>query len=208
MAKDTLYEESALCARAQKEAKWYLAFHVIAIIFVVLAVFHAFFCFLTVPNAISSYKNPPEGTQSSAIVLAFNLILLLGTLATLALCAFLFFRFRRRFNVSYDYLFVEDELRVTKVFNGKRRKHLITMKAESVLQIGYYEKPSFDRLAAGLNGKKPTFLTSNREPMEGKEFIYILYSGSGMKTLYVIECRQMMLEYLVRAVGRTKFERE
>ena len=207
MARDALYEESALCARAQKEEKWYLAFQIIAIIFSVVSVLDAFFCFISLPAVIHQYRTEGE-EQLTTFGFAVNLILMFGMLASFVLCAFLFFRFRKRFNVSYDYLFVEDELRVTKVFNGRKRKHLVTMKADSVLQIGYYEKPSFDRLAAGLNEKKTKFLTSNREPVGDKEFIYILHSASGIKTLYVIECRRMMLEYVVRGFGRTKFERE
>ena len=108
--------------------------------------------------------------------------------------------------MSYDYTFVEDELRVTKVFNGKSRKHIRTFKAEQILKIGYVDSASFERTIAGLQGKKAIPLTPNQEPAEGKIFIYILYSTSVEKKVYVLECRKELLEYLVFATGRSKFE--
>ena len=107
--------------------------------------------------------------------------------------------------MSYDYTFVQDELRVTRVFNGKTRKHLLTMKADQMLMIGYADTDSYERLIAGQRNKKPTYLTPNGEPAEGKIFIYIHYSTSIGKTLYVLECRKEMLEYVVFAAGRNKF---
>ena len=91
------------------------------------------------------------------------------------------------------------------MFNGKTRKHLLTMKADQMLMIGYADTDSYERLLAGQRNKKPTYLTPNREPAEGKIFIYIHYSTSIGKTLYVLECRKEMLEYVVFAAGRNKF---
>jgi len=208
MVKEALYEESATSLKSKKESKFYMAFQVIAIIFAVCALLYTFLCVsMIIPTTIAQYKNPPEGVQRlSKFGLILNIVMRVSMIAVLALTSFLFFRFRRRFNVSYDYLFVEDELRITKVFNGRKRKHLITMKAESMLQIGYCENDSFERLLRG-NGK-PKFMTPNQEPMDEKTFIYILYSSQAGKSLYVLECRQMMLEYVVRAAGRNKFERQ
>ena len=75
-----------------------------------------------------------------------------------------------------------------------------------MLKIGYVERDSFRRTLEGVRDKKAVYLTPNREPAEGKMFIYILYSSSIEKTLYVMECRQQMLEYIVLAAGRSKFE--
>ena len=61
---------------------------------------------------------------------------------------------------------------------------------------------------AGLQGKKAVPLTPNNEPAEGKIFIYLLYSSSIEKRVYVLECRKELLEYLVFAAGRNKFERQ
>ena len=103
---------------------------------------------------------------------------------------------------------MQDELRITKVFSGKKRKHIVTLAADHILQIGYCEGASFERTYAGLKGDKPQIMTPNSEPAEGKDFIHILYSSQAGKTLYIIECRKAMLEHLVLAAGRNKFVRE
>ena len=199
MAKDALYEESAQPVNAKKQAKWYLTFHIFFILFTVLTGFHAFVCLMVIPKSFGVY---------SGLSLIIFLISWLGPLVMLGLTAFLFWWIRRRFNVSYDYLFVQDELRITKVFNGKRRKYLVTLAADHILQIGYCEGTTFERTYAGLNGAKPKIMTPNREPAEGKDFIHILYSSTAGKTLYILECRKEMLDYLVLAAGRNKFVRE
>ena len=199
MPRDALYEESAQPVNAEKQAKWYMVFHVLFWIFAVLTGIHLSICIFVIPVSLSGL---------TALGIFLFLFMWIGPLIALGLIAFLFARIRRRFNVSYDYLFVQDELRITKVFNGKKRKHLVTLTAEHILQIGYCEGTTFERTYAGLNGKKPSIMSPNREPADEKDFIHILYSTSMGKTLYIIECRKEMLEHLVLAAGRNKFVRE
>lgn len=199
MPKDALCEESAQPVNASKQAKWYTVFYVLFIIFAVATFIHLFVCVMVLPSIIK---------EARGLALAYYLLTWLLPLVALALTSFLFFRMRLRFNVSFDYLFVQDELRITKVFNGKKRKHLVTLSADHILQIGYCEGTAFDRTYAGLNGAKPKVMTPNRDPAEGKDFIHILYTSSMGKTMYIIECRKEMLEYLVMAAGRNKFVRE
>lgn len=199
MPRDALYEESSQPLNAKKQAKWYMTLHVLFILFAIAAGIHLCVCVMVLPTGLKGM---------TGVGLAVSLILWLLPLVTLALTSFLFFRLRLRFNVSYDYTFVQDELRITKVFNGRKRKHMITITADSILQIGYCEGTTFERTYAGMKESKPKFVTPNREPAEGKEFIHILYSGTLGKTLYILECKKEMLEYLVSAAGRNKFVRE
>lgn len=199
MARDALREESAQPVESEKQAKWYTTFHVLFLAFSVIALIWAFVCLTILPTGLQKVKGA---------ALALSLVVWLTPFFAFSLTAFLFFRLRLRFNVSFDYLFVEDELRITKVFNGKKRKHLVTLEADHILQIGYCEGSTFERTYAGLNGAKPMLMTPNKEPTEGKDFIHILYSTSLGKSLYILECRKEMLEHLVLAVGRNKFVRE
>lgn len=199
MLKDALHEESAQPVNSATQAKWYTAFHVLFILFAIATGFMVFACIMVLPTAIP---------QVQGIALVVLLLMWLLPLVAFALTSFAFFRLRRRFNQSFDYLFVQDELRITKVFNGKKRKHVVTLEADHILQVGYCEGTTFERTYAGLNGAKPKMMTPNREPAEGKEFIHILYSSSVGKSLYILECRKEMLEYIVLAAGRNKFVRE
>ena len=172
MARDALYEESARSQRESSEAKMYTVFYVLEIIFLTAAVIQLLIFFtIQLPYVIGytpEVGKPPIAWTERLIGALINLIPIVCCLAGW----FLFHRFKRRYNASFDYLFVEDELRITKVFNNKRRKHLVKLQAEEKL------------------------------------FLYILYSSPVGKTVYVIECREKMLEYLVLAAGRNKFERQ
>lgn len=200
MAQAALYEESATTTRERSERRSYMVFHIASIVVLLIAVFLIFMSLTTVPAIVMASES---GTQT-----AIEIVVWVLPIALLVGAFFLFFTIKRRFNVSYDYTFVEDELRITKVFNGKSRKFQKTIKCDQILKIGYWDSDSFERTLAGMRGKKTIYYTPNREPAEGKEFIYILYSTSIEKTLIVIECRQTMLEFLVRGAGRNKFERK
>ena len=202
MARSAFYEESAISTREKQERRMYQVFHIASIVVLVIAVLLVFLSLTSIPAVIMDEE---AGVMDKVIS-----IVVVWLLPSLSLVGFFFlFRYvKRKNNVSYDYTFVEDELRVTKVFNGKSRKHIRTFKADQILKIGYVDSPSFDRTVAGQQGKKAIPLTPNREPAEGKEFIYLLYSTSVDKRVYVLECRQELLEYLVFAAGRSKFERK
>lgn len=199
MQRNAFYEESASAVNGKKEAKYFMLFHVLGIVFFAIAALGIILSFFWVPSMVEKTK----GAQ-----LAFTLFLWIGFIAVFALAGFMFWWVKRRFNVSYDYTFVEDELRITKVFNGRKRKYFTTVQADRILKIGYFENQSYQSTLAGMAGKKTKFLTPNREPAEEKHFIYILVSSSIEKSLYVIECRKDLLEYLVRAAGVNKFERQ
>ncbi|MCI9503878.1 MAG: hypothetical protein HFE26_00600 [Clostridia bacterium] len=208
MARDALYEESARSQRESSEAKMYTVFYVLEIIFLTAAVIQLLIFFTIQLPYVIGYTpeegKPPIAWTERLIGALINLIPIVCCLAGW----FLFHRFKRRYNASFDYLFVEDELRITKVFNNKRRKHLVKLQADKILQIGYCDKESFLRVTGGMDRRSVKYMTPNREPSEEKLFLYILYSSPVGKTVYVIECREKMLEYLVLAAGRNKFERQ
>ena len=208
MARDALYEESAKSQREKSEAKMYTAFYVLEIIFLAAAIIQlVIFITMQLPYIIGYTTEEAK----PAVAVTDRLIGALINLIPIACCFlgwFLFHRFKRRYNASYDYLFVEDELRITKVFNGKRRKHLVKLQADKILKIGYCDKESFERTTAGMDKRAIKYMTPNHEPSEEKLFIYILYSAPAGKTVYIIECREKMLEYLILAAGRNKFERQ
>ncbi len=200
MLRDLLYEESATSSRANAEAKYYTFFLVLSIICFVFAGISAFFATSVIQGVIAD-----EAYTTLGKILAIAVWILF--VLTFAGVGLLFWFIKKRFNLSYDYTFVEDELRVTKVFNGRSRKYFTTISADSILKIGWCDKPSFQNTMRGIQGK-PKYLTPNKTPAEEKDFIYLLVGGSLGKTLYVLECRQILMEYLVQSAGVNKLERE
>ncbi len=205
MVRDGFYEESAISARSKTEEKLYTVFKVAAIMLAVIAAFALTFAFLFVPSVLQATTREDGSVDTFVRVIAlaefFGFIV-----ATAGLGVGSWF-LKNRFNVSYDYTFVEDEIRVTKVFNGKKRKYLFTIQADRILAIGWYGSDAYGRALKGFGGK-PKMCTPNKECPEGKEWIYIIQSTSAEKAMYVLECRRQLLENIVFAAGRNKLEQK
>lgn len=204
MNTDTYYEESAISTRSQTEAKLYTLFLVMAVAFFVVAGFILTFAFTYVPLVLQETVDEAGAVNTPARVYSF--LTYFGPIVLIALAGLAFWLIKNRFNVSYDYTFVEDELRVSRVYNGKRRKFLKGFKTDQMLKLGKCENDSFERTCAGLDKKSVRFLTPNRNPGAGKDFYYFLYSSSLEKAVYILESRVDLIEILVRTAGRNKWE--
>lgn len=196
--RDTYYEESAGSARREVEAKKYSIVHVLSVICFVLAGIHGFFCISFLQGVFTDPELSGLGRAIQTVMLLLPLVFLIGG------GVLLFFR-KRKYNVSYDYILVDDELRVSRVYNGRKRKYLRTFKMDQILKIGFCERDSFKDTLRGVQ-TKPSYLTPNHEPMENKAFYYFLYSDSIEKRVYIVEARVELLNNLVLAAGRNKLE--
>lgn len=200
--KEAFYEESAVSQREQTERKLYAVFLIAAVIAFSVAGFILTFSFSYVPNLLGHRR---QGDIETA-TMVFYLASYFGTVILIAAAGVIFWFLKNRFNHSYDYAFVEDELRVSKVINGKKRKYLKNFQADQILKIGKYESEGFAQTKAGMQKNRIVFLTPNKSASEGKELYYFLYTESIEKKIYIIEARQALLELLVRAAGRNKWE--
>lgn len=203
--KEAFYEESASSLRSVSEAKMYTVFKVLAIVMFLGAALILSFAFTYIPFILAATVDEATGAVNTGARI-FNIVAYILFFLLVGGASALFWLFKNRFNVSYDYIFVEDELRVSKVFNGVKRKFFRRLKCDMMLKIGKCENDSFVRTTAGMTRKQVVYLTPNREPREGREFFYILYSSSAEKTVYVLESKTELIEYIVRAAGRNKWE--
>lgn len=206
MQREGFYEESVSSVRAHREEKMYTVFKTLAILFFVLGGILLSFVFVFVPSVLEQTVNEAGEVNTVARIVGF--VEYFTLVAVFLGSGFGCWFFKNRYNISYDYTFVEDELRITKVFNGKKRKFITTLHADRILQIGWVESDAFQRALAGFHGKKPKYMTPNREAQEGREMIYLVHSTSIERQLYVIECRRALLEQMVLACGRNKLERK
>ncbi len=201
MQRDKFYEESAVSNRSKRESKLYTAFLVVAVFFFIIGGIMVFFSYSQISNTLKSTVLNTNG----------KVVYIVGWIAMLVMdliIGIVLFRLKNRFNVSYDYTYVDDEVRFTKVFNGRRRKHIATVTMDNLLRIGYCDKPSYENALRELRGRKPNILTPNKTPAEEKFRIYLLVNTSFERKIYVLECRKEMLEYLVFAAGRNKWVSE
>ena len=138
--------------------------------------------------------------RTAAVLWGMALIFLAGIWGVL-------FTVKRRLNVSYDYVFVSGELRISKVFNVNRRKFLYRIEGDAILKIGDIDNGNYERLRSDPMTKE-LVCTPNDSAAEGKFFMYIHTSESTGKKLYVLECRETLLENILKFVKRGTLEQE
>ncbi len=178
---DVFYEESSIVTNAKKEKRKYNILNVIANIFLGLLIFDVILTLSILPWVLGLF---------------FGVWFLVTWLVLR--------KFRARYNVNYDYTFVSGELRIARVFNVNKRKLLVRINAEDIVQLGDVDNTAFEGLRADPNTKM-VVCTSNDIASEGKFFMYILSVADGKK-LYVLECRETLLMHMLRFVKRTVLE--
>lgn len=184
---DVFYEESSIAQNAEKGAKKYKVLNIFSIIFLVLGVISLIAFILMIPS------------------LGDMIFFGLQTVSFGGLW-FIFYRWKSRTNVSYDYCFVSGELRISKVININRRKLITRFDVQDIVQIGDVDSPSFERFKADPS-VKTVYCTSNEESADEKFFMYILMSDNGKK-LYVLECREELLIHILKFAKRTSLDRD
>ena len=110
---DVFYEESALAKNTGKQAKKWKVLNVLSYLFLCLFIVLAY-------NTIMCIPTVPAGTEGFDVAFTLFIIFLFNTVFVGSLWL-LFFFWKRRTNISYDYSFVSGELRIVKVYQNKRK---------------------------------------------------------------------------------------
>ena len=199
---DAYYEESAVNNNAKKGEKRYKIVHVFSMIALVIAIICLIVFVMYMPWGIQDGATEEQIKAYEASKFLFGFIGMQGVFF-LALW-FLLFKIKTRINVSYDYVFVSGELRISKVFNINRRKLVARIDCAEMLQVGDMDNPSYERLRSDPSTKE-VVCTSNTETSDGKFFMYILANVDGKK-LYVLECRELLLMNILKFARRGVLE--
>lgn len=199
---DAYYEESAVNNNAKKGEKRYKIVHVFSMIALVIAIICLIVFVMYMPWGIQDGATEEQIKAYEASKFLFGFIGAQGVFF-LALW-FLLFKIKTRINVSYDYVFVSGELRISKVFNINRRKLVARIDCAEMLQVGDMDNPSYERLRSDPSTKE-VVCTSNTETSDGKFFMYILANVDGKK-LYILECRELLLMNILKFARRGTLE--
>ena len=199
---DVFYEESAVNANSEKGERRYRVIHIISMVALVVSIILLVFGVLSFPISLAPDATEEGKQMFEAGRFMAGFVIVQGLL--FLLFWFILSMVKKRINVSYDYIFVSGELRITKVFNINKRKGIDRISCDEMLQIGDLDNPSYARLASAPN-TKTVYCTSNDKPATGKFFMYILVGGD-MKTLYVLECREMLLMQILKFARRSVLE--
>ena len=184
---DIFYEESSRAKGEEKKQRKYTILNILSYVFLVFGILTSVLFVSVIP------------------VVDWMIFFGSGALSALGLW-FLFFKWKNSTNVSYDYVLVTDELRISKVVNTNKRKLVARFTTDAIIQIGDIDAPSYDRFKADPNVKS-VICTSNDEASEGKFFMYVLADYNGRK-LFVLECREELLVNIMRVTKRTALDRD
>lgn len=184
---DLFYEESSTAKNAEKNERKYALLNILSYFFLVGMILTSVFFVFFIPD------------PGSMIFFGSGILMFFGLW-------FILFKWKNVTNVSYDYVVVTDEIRITKVVNINKRKLVARFETEAIVQIGDVDAASFDRFKADPN-IKTVLCTSNDQPSDGKFFMYILADYNGRK-LFVLECREELLINIMRVTKRTALDRD
>lgn len=169
---ENYYEESSKCQNEKKERKK----HVTILVFSVVSFFLAFISFFNIIYFLSFDEN-----------FLINLIILLIPLIIFLAIGILLFKYKDKFCVDYDYIFVSGSITISKVVNGTSRKKLYDFSTRNIEKIGKVESKQYKEYFNNVAVKK-VYLTSNDVSSEGKDFYYIAMVSNAQKELLILEC--------------------
>lgn len=187
---EIFYEESVDTHNKTAAKRKYTAYKVVSIVSAVLGVF-AIFMILGFP------VDEEEGIK--AVVAA--IVVWAVTAAIMFFFAVFTGRRKHSFFLSYDYTFVTGDLRISKVFNNRRRKHLYNIPVDRIIQIGRVGSDTYQKTKKTPETKED-ILTPNDEADDDKEFFYIYAQTNVGKRILVLECRLQLIATIIRFMNK------
>lgn len=189
-------EESAILSDDHRAKRWYMIFKVISIIGFVLA---AFVFFMTIMFFLMPISEEAIGDVENfdPTPLIIQLVVFLVVAILLCLTGVLFNIKKHNFFISYDYTYVNGELRFAKVIHDRKRKVLYRLTDEQVIQIGKVGSSTYEKLKRSPENKEE-LLTPNTEAADGKEFYYLQAATRVGKRLLVLECRPQFIAMIYK----------
>jgi hypothetical protein len=190
---EIFYEESTILNNEKKESLKYSLIKTASIIAYILAAFWAYLIvnFLDLSSV-------------------FNIILV----GVIPLAIFIFLgvflgKIKDKFCVVYDYNFITGSIRISKVINNVKRKSVIKFECSDIEKVG---KTNTDLFLSYYNQKNSgvEFIsaTSNKVPMENKQFYYIALNVASQKTLLLLECSKEFIMNVIKFSKRSVIDGE
>ena len=187
---EVFYEESAMVQSLGPAKTKYYIVKTFSVISYVIATLWAIISFMLFPLNGEVLLNLLFAALPFAIFLVSGI--LLG-------------KIKDKLYVDYDYTFVSGSIRFSRVIKNVKRKNVLHFETSSIEKLGKYGSDTFERYML-MPDKKKIILTSNSEPEEGKGFYYIVANVGGQKYVFVLECTETFISYVIRYSNRTVIE--
>ena len=114
------------------------------------------------------------------------------------LCSVGLFYIGRNFYNFYDYLFVDDEVRLIKVINNKTRKVLAKFNVKHIEKIGFTNSLEYLKYKNNNNVKKIYAISKNYDG----QMIYFLVNHEGENKIILLQFNSKFLYYVLNKTSR------
>ncbi len=134
-----------------------------------------------------------------------NLILNILPGAALLGAFILFFKFRNKFCIEYDYTLVDDSLRIDQVVKSVKRFKMIDVSTKDITRIGKFGSDTYNSLVENsvfdINLYSP-----NESPLDDKDFFYISCYIQGAQKILVLETTEEFVSLILKNCKRGVLE--
>lgn len=184
---ETFYEESSVTQDLKGNKVKYNIFRVISISSLIMGVFFTIVLFLA----------------GSLFEVIFSVVL-----AASSYFSFFFLgRKKDAFFLDFDYTFISGSLRISKVFNNKRRKNIANFNTTDIITLGKAKSQTYERLVKDPQNKL-VIATANQEAGENKKLYYIHFNQSGSKKVMVLECTEFFMYTVLKHSNKAVLEQD
>ena len=139
--------------------------------------------------------------------LLLNLLITLVPLALFIAVGVLLTKLKKRFYVDYDYILVSGSIRFSKVIKNKKRIFISIFDCKNIDCIGKFGSRTFLKYVQMQDIKK-VVLSSNEIPTPGTDFFYMVVSVNSVRTLYVLECSEKLIQVILQYSRRSVLEED
>lgn len=193
--RDIYIEDSAKVNNESAQKSFYNSFTVLAIFFFVVAFIIFSFILTTAVDKITE-----ENTLLFIILYCLPCLIVLGI-------GILFWIFRNRFYVEYDYSFSSGTFKISKIIMNKKRKFLYKFDITNVEKIGEVGSETYENYLK-IDSTKKIVLSNNKTPAENKGFYYFAVNMQKTKTIFVFECKKDFIIQIVNYKGKFILDRD
>ena len=138
--------------------------------------------------------------------MVLNIVVLLLILASFIAGGVFLGLLKNKFCIEYDYILVNGTINIDKVIKGTKRKSQIEFLTLNILKIGKFCSDEYYKTVSDDNIDVKVF-TSNDEPIENKDFYYLLVAHGAEKIICVLECTKQFIINLVKFSNKTVVEK-
>ncbi len=190
--RDVFIEEVVENSKFNSEKVKYNVMSVLAIIFLFALITWALSFVIFFPTMLG---------ESFVVKLILNIFL--GSLFGVG--TWLFFKFRNRFCIEYDYTLVDDSLRIDKVVKRVKRFKVNDFSIKNIDKIGKFGSKTYENFASNQD-LDIEFCSPNDMPSDETDFYYLVANTSKGRFVYVLECRISFITTIIKGCRRDVLE--